>query len=453
MVIAGSGSAGLAAAIEVLQAGSSAVIYESQKMIGGSTVINGGILAGQGTRKAKELGINVTTEEVVAWFEESAVAQTLESGEPVPEILQMLAERGGETIDWLEENGVVIQAVGIVLDYSPLEVIHFTGTGGNLVTPLREKIEGLGGEIITGARVSKLYQNDEGRVIGVRVDSGSKSTNIKAKRAVVLATGGYASNPEMLAQLTPTYSKIKPSAAPGCQGDALVMASELGAITRRTANPPILFPTVEVTSNSNYAWYVLEDGGIVVGLDAQRFMNEGLDYVTGDTTRAILAHMNETGDEYYWMITQEGEKLHQTLVIFPANVVYADTVEELAAQIDLDPAALKESVEKWNAAVDSGVDSEFGRDEMMKKIDTPPFVAAQVRPQGAATVGGIHTDVDAHALTWASMESGQLVEKIPGLYAAGEVAGWNARGGWSVTSYFMMGRIAGQNAAKEEPWS
>jgi flavocytochrome c len=453
VVIAGAGGAGLAAAIEVYEAGASVIVLESQLWAGGSTAMNGGLMAGHGTRLAEKLGVTITTQQVLDWFDESAAAQTMLAGDPEPEILRIVGERGGQTIDWLVDQGVQFhETIGVEPDYCPMQVFHYTDNGGAFTTPLAEKLQAAGVQIKLRTRALKLYTDGEGRVIGLRADEEGRAKNFKARKAVVLATGGYASNEQLLEQMAPAWAGIFSCESPGALGDGLVMGAEIGAASRRMAMMPILIPALEMNSNLIFNWYCLEDGGVVVDSKAQRFVDEGEDYINGEVIRHALAHMKETGDENFWMIVHEGERTLQSLAIYPMDVARANSIEELAPLVDLNPTALAATVSAWNASVAAGEDKEFGRTLMMEPLDTPPFIAVKVRPSTAMVCGGLHTNAQAEVLKYAPLGSSDTLLPIPGLYAAGEATGWNARGGWSCNSCYTMGRIAGQNAAALESW-
>ena len=130
-----------------------------------------------------------------------------------------------------------------------------------------------------------------------------------------------------------------------------------------------------------------------------------------------------------------------------AGTLYrADTIEELAVQIGMDPHVLADTIKKYNSYVDAGFDPEFNKGSFDLKCEVAPFYATPRKPAVHHTMGGLKIDTSTHVLN----EKGQI---IPGLYAAGEVAGGlhagNRLGGNSLTDIFTFGRIAGQTAVKE----
>lgn len=450
VVVLGAGGAGNAAAIEAGRAGASVILLEGQTMPGGDMAINSGMMGGHGDAIAQAQGVTLTDEEVMEWVESCADTTDIYSGDGEPDVMHIVHTQAGETIDWLIDMGVEFEPrVEVEPHYCPLPIFHYTGGGSNILRPMYAEVESLGIETRLKSRGTKLYKDGEGRVTGVQVNGDSSSPyNIRANKGVVIATGGYCSNAELFAKMVPSCAGAASFASPGAQGDGIVMANEIGAATRRLSEMPMFLAAVEMNTGNTVEWSCWEDGGIAVDSKAQRFVNESHNYVTGTVIREILSHFEEAGEESFWMVCNYGESVKDDLNLHPTDtVIIADSIEELASQAGLDAVALEQSIAEWNSYVDAGEDPDFGRDAMMIKIEGPQYFAANVQPRMIMTYGGIHIDGDAHALRWGTIGSDLGDEVIPGLYAAGEVTQWNARGGYAMSSALTMGRIAGKNAA------
>ena len=152
---------------------------------------------------------------------------------------------------------------------------------------------------------------------------------------------------------------------------------------------------------------------------------------------------------YLWAIANGGPALSHAMEIHPVTLVEGDTISDLAVKIGIDPETLCATVARYNQACTNGNDVDFGRKKHLIPLSEGPFYAAKIRPAAVLTTGGVKIDPQARALRFVDVEGqgGPAATAIPGLYAAGQVAEWSAIGGWTVSSAFTMGRIAGREAA------
>ncbi|MFR3092521.1 MAG: FAD-dependent oxidoreductase [Eggerthella lenta] len=179
VVVVGAGGAGLAAAIEAANAGASVLLLEKASAVGGDSALSDGILGGWGTKLAKEQGIDADADDVYRWFTRHPEWY----GPKDPAIARVLADKSGETIDWLQEMGVpFLKEVGPLFGYTELPVIHHVdGKGAEMVRVLAETAEKAGVGTLTDTSATKLVADADGRIIGV--EAVQKKNPVKANKA------------------------------------------------------------------------------------------------------------------------------------------------------------------------------------------------------------------------------------------------------------------------------
>ena len=303
-------------------------------------------------------------------------------------------------------------------------------------------VEQQGGELMLETRAEHLIVED-GRVTGVQaVKADGTPVTIHATMGVIITTGGYAANPEMLAK----YNKYWPDLKPDLQttnvvsatGDGIAMGLEIGASLTGMEFFQISISQEPMT--------IKQENLIYVNCDGVRFVNE---YTERDLRAfAVLG----TKEGYAWFVydhdsaTTGNQNLNDEQLddlVRRGLIFRADTVEGLAEYIGCDPAVLANTVEVYNGYNEKGVDEEFGRTIFGNKIEHGPFFTYPAVPKSHHTMGGLRTNSDAQVLD----ESGNV---IAGLYAAGEVTGGihggNRLGGNAVADCFVFGKIAGEKA-------
>ena len=407
VVVVGAGGAGLAAAIEAANAGASVLLLEKASAVGGDSALSDGILGGWGTKLAKEQGIDADADDVYRWFTRHPEWY----GPKDPAIARVLADKSGETIDWLQEMGVpFLKEVGPLFGYTELPVIHHVdGKGAEMVRVLAEA----------------------------------------AEKAVVMATGSFAGSTAMIGQMNAECANLLPGSNPGATGDGLVMAMELGAYTTRVSDMPLMSSLAGLESGSivniNYGMRL---PGLWLDAEGQRFFDESTPYENPNGHRAIVRKQNEQGSPVIALLgtTPELDAMQAT---YPLKWATADTVEEVAGMVGLDGAKAKATVERYNGFCEAGKDEDCGTPADKMVPMTGPFYAAPIAVSTSVTVGGFKTNEQAQALRLALASSGSLTEPIPGLYAAGVVCEWNCAAGATVLSAMTLGRIAGRSAAAE----
>ena len=437
VVIIGAGGAGMTAAINTAQAGKDVILLEKMPYAGGNTTkATGGMNAAE-THYQAEQGIDDSVEQFVE--------DTMEGGHNIndKDLVTTLAENSAEAIDWLDSIGAPLPKVSFSGGATNAR-IHApedgSGVGAYLVTSLLKKMDELDINVMYDTKATSLISKD-GTVTGVKAESRDTEYTINAK-AVILATGGFGNNEDMIVQYRKDLKGTVTTSAPGITGDGIVMAEDVGADLVDIEQIQ-LHPTVEQKTSMLITESVRGDGAILVNQDGKRFTDELL---TRDVVSA--AELEQPGSYAYIIFDQrlrDGLKAIEKYVS-TGITVQGDTIEELAEKIDVDPATLAETLKNWNKYVADQNDPDFGRTTGMDQdLSQAPFYAIKIAPGIHHTMGGVHIDTDARVID----KDGN---PIPGLFAAGEVVGGvhggNRLGGNAVADIVVFGKIASESAVE-----
>ena len=435
IVIIGAGGAGMTAAINASQAGKDVILLEKMPYAGGNTTkATGGMNAAE-THYQEEQGIEDTVEQFIE--------DTMEGGHNIndKDLVTVMAENSAAGIDWLDSIDAPLPKVSFS-GGATNQRIHApedgSGVGAFLVTAFLKKIDELGINVMYNTTATKLMTL-EGAVTGVMAESDTANYTIHAK-AVILATGGFGNNEDMIVNYREDLKGTVTTSAPGITGDGIVMAEAVGA-GLVDIDQIQLHPTVEQKTSMLITESVRGDGAILGNQDGKRFTNELL---TRDVVSA--AELEQPGSYAYIIFDQklrEGLKATEKYVS-TGITVQGDTIEDLAKQIDVDPAVLAETLKNWNQYVADQKDPDFGRDTGMENdLSTAPYYAIKIAPGIHHTMGGVHIDTETHVIDTNG-------NPIPGLFAAGEVVGGvhggNRIGGNAVADIVVFGRIASDSA-------
>lgn len=436
VLVIGGGAAGIGAAANAKDAGASVLLLEKQSHLGGNTLLSGGLIYGTGTTFQKEAGVEDSVEALVSYWQERAEGHANEA------LLTLVAEKSAETIAWLQEGGVQLTGPGTA-GTSPVPRMLGTGVGGSgFILPMTEVIKQKGVDIRLDTPVTGLLTDESGAVIGAVAEAadGHKVT-VKAK-AVVLATGGFDGNQEMMRKYAPSYSDEFFYANAGNTGDGIRFAMELGAATvfhdgviglRGTR------PTSFGDPLNGFVWMPY----LLVNQFGARFTNETLDYPI------LHTKLVESGSHHFYMIFDGTQGSHEMFaqLIDEGYVFEADTLEALAEKTYMDKDTFLATVERYNE-LKGQEDADFGKAAAaMTGVGDGPYYALRIRPATIGTLGGIKIDLDMHVVK----EDGSI---IPNLYAAGACANGEffyreyPASGTSIQMCFTTGRIAGTNAAE-----
>ena len=435
IVIVGAGGAGMTAAIKATQAGKRVLILEKMPYAGGNTTkATGGMNAAETHYQAEE-GIEDSVEQFVE--------DTMKGGHDINDrdLVTVMAANSARAIDWLDSIGAPLPKVSFSGGATNRR-IHSpedgSGVGAYLVTSFLKTMNELGIQVMYETKATSLMTLD-GTVVGVQAESDSANYTIRAK-AVILATGGFGNNEDLVVHFKPDLKGTVTTSAPGVTGDGIIMAEAVGA-DLVDIDQIQLHPTVEQSTSMLITEGVRGDGAILVNQEGKRFINELL---TRDVVSA--GELAQPGSYAYIIFDQhlrDGLKAIEKYVS-TGITVQGDTIEELAEQLDIDPATLADTLAKWNQYVADQNDPEFERTTGMEAdLSQPPYYAIKIAPGIHHTMGGVKINTSAQVIDVNG-------NPIPGLFAAGEVTGGvhggNRIGGNAVADIVVFGTVASESA-------
>ena len=499
VVIIGYGAAGAIAAITAHDGGARVLILEKQEapipvtssfMAGGLIIcpndINGSIRYMEGLSRVSE-GLNWTEPDIIdAWARYSVENKKWFEG--MGGVLTFHSHGGEHAIDGVEA----------------IDAYRVQGLGPGMMRVLYDQVKGRGIEVIRHTAANGLFMNSRGEVVGVRskdqTDEG-RMVNVQARRAVILATGGFEFDEEMKLQ----YLRVYPSyftASPANTGDGIRMALDVGAqlwhMNCVSARVVMKFPELPVAFNASYGgknWTPLGGSGLsgsentpgeghradrisvhagymIVDRYGKRYTDENF---KGHSVYYELAWFDSKRLFYprvpsYWIFDQkrmeDGPLAQRTSG--PAGPVHlykwspdnrvemdrgwirqGDTVRELALRLNMDSQTLMETVENYNFYSKNGADEDFGRDpSTLAPLSTPPFYAVELWPGGPNTQGGPRRNSKAQVLR----ADGSPVPRLYGAGELGSIYGMLYPGaGGNLAECIAFGRIAGENACELHP--
>lgn len=437
-IIIGSGGAGLAAAIEAKDNGLNPVIFESMPIAGGNTMKSSAGMNASQTKFQEAAGIEDNND----WFYEESFVGGNETNDP--ELLSYMVDHSAEAIDWLDSLGITLDNLTTTGGMS-VERTHRptdgSAVGEYLVNGLLENIDEREIPIFVNSEVLSITE-DNGTVTGVTVNVNQTEQKSIESKAVIVATGGFGANLDMVVEYNPELEGYVTTNQEGSIGSGIRMISEVGGDVVDLDQIQI-HPTVEQSSGYLITEAVRGEGAILVSDEAVRFVNEM------DTRDKVSAAISALPEQKAYLIFDAGVKERVRAVEMYESQGYVtagETIEELAAEINLDPATLEETVETWNSAISTSEDQGFNRTTAMDNdLSNSPYYAIEIAPGIHHTMGGVRINTLAQALNDAG-------EPIPGLYAAGELTGGihgsNRIGGNAVADIIIYGRQAGQQAAE-----
>jgi hypothetical protein len=449
VVVVGGGGAGMSAAVRLAELGQQVILFEKASFLGGAISVSGGNQVIMGSQLQADNGVeDDSVESMVADFEANGAGKNNE------EILTLFAENVGAATDWLVASCGIEFDAGLhqLGEYSHNRELAYTGGGAGFAERMRKAVERSGATVYLSTKVESLLVED-GAVVGVKAVStdGTKEYTVHAAN-VVLATGGYGNNKDMLTDEMKSALYYGPSTS---TGDGIRMAE---AVNAQTANMEYgkRYPNgIEVdtgiaksTIAGNIVGWTMS--AILVNADGNRVVNEKA------SNRTILEEeLQQPGGMLYLLLDSETFEVWKTKLA-PAGIsegdiekylaangtttpvfAHGETLEEAAAAAGVNAENLAATVEKYNSFVEKGEDADFGRNAsyLTMKIGAGPYYLIEQKPRFATTMGGLVVNTNMQVLN-------QEGSAISGLYAAGETCGQvmgddspsGANNAWAITS-------------------
>ena len=447
VIVVGGGGAGMAAATRLAQLGKSVILVEKSGFLGGAISVSGGNQVVMGSQLQIDNGVaDDSVESMVADFEANGANKNNK------EILTLFAENVGATTDWLVANCGITFEEGLhqLGEYSHNRELAYTGGGAGFAEAMRKAVEEAGVQVLLNTKAESLIA-DNGTVTGVKAASSDADYTLTAGN-VVLATGGYGANKDMLTDEMKSALYYGPASS---TGEGIQMAQAVGAQTANMEYGKRYPNGIEVSegmAKSTIAGNIVgwTMSAILVNKDGNRVVNEKA------SNRTILEEeLKQEGGELYLLLDAETFEAWKAKLA-PAGISDADiekyleangtatpvfahgeTLEEAAAAAGINADNLKATVEKYNGFVAKGSDDDFGRAAtyLTKTIGEGPYYIVEQKPRFATTMGGLVINTSMQVLN----EAG---EPISGLYAAGENCGQvmgddspsGANNAWALTS-------------------
>ena len=447
VIVVGGGGAGMAAATRLAQLGKSVILVEKSGFLGGAISVSGGNQVVMGSQLQIDNGVaDDSVESMVADFEANGANKNNK------EILTLFAENVGATTDWLVASCGITFEEGLhqLGEYSHNRELAYTGGGAGFAEAMRKAVEEAGVQVLLNTKAESLIA-DNGTVTGVKAASSDADYTLTAGD-VVLATGGYGANKDMLTDEMKSALYYGPASS---TGEGIQMAQAVGAQTANMEYGKRYPNGIEVSegmAKSTIAGNIVgwTMSAILVNKDGNRVVNEKA------SNRTILEEeLKQEGGELYLLLDAETFEAWKAKLA-PAGISDADiekyleangtatpvfahgeTLEEAAAAAGINADNLKATVEKYNGFVAKGSDDDFGRAAtyLTKTIGEGPYYIVEQKPRFATTMGGLVINTSMQVLN----EAG---EPISGLYAAGENCGQvmgddspsGANNAWALTS-------------------
>ncbi|WP_230350837.1 flavocytochrome c [Lelliottia sp. WAP21] len=437
VVVIGSGGAGLAAAIQAHDEGARVLIVEKMPSIGGNTIKASAGMNAAETRFQRVKGIE---DSKALFYKESLKGGHNKNN---PELLHRFVENAPEAIEWLAHRGIMLNDItttgGMSIDrtHRPKDG---SAVGGYLISGLVRNVNKRQIEVMLDTSVSDIvFEN--GEVTGVRLTTEENETLNVTTRSVIVATGGFSANSQMVVKYRPDLDGFVTTNHKGATGGGIALLERIGAGTVDMGEIQI-HPTVEQTTSYLISESIRGGGAILVNQQGSRFFNEM------DTRDKVSAQIIALPEKYAYIVFDEHVRVKNKAAdeyIAKGLVTSASTPTALAEALGMDDETFQTTLARYNRFVETQHDDDFGRTTALRApLNEGPFHAIRIAPGVHHTMGGVTINTETCVLNTAQ-------QVIPGAFAAGEVVGGihggNRIGGNAVADIIIFGTLAGHQAA------
>jgi fumarate reductase flavoprotein subunit len=455
VIIVGAGGAGLSAAIEARKAGASVILLEKSSVVGGNTLPANAGLSAVGTQEQADAGINYSVQDYIDFHMEKGETNNLG-------LVTILAQKSAETVAWLKSMGasfVIRNPTATEPGMFGDDRITLSAPGADqligtyLIPILAQNAESSGAKIFFETTATDLITNG-GNVTGVKARDNITGAAIIFNGTVLLTTGGFGQDNDMVAKYAPQYKGIITDEIAPTTGDGIKMAEKLGADTQDMGELMVI-GSVEAISHDTILPPWIANGAIYVNYEGKRFGREGevpfwetpppLPPGVKDAMEVLNDYPPEH-KQFYYVFGKSILEANPNLApyIFRKCAAQSETPEGLAGILGISSANFAETVEKWNRVVNDGETDEFGRSVAINTPIDAPYYALRLNSGVHYCMGGLKINTDTQVLK----KDGS---PIIGLYAAGEVTG-GIHGkyrvdGSAVTDSLLFGCLGAQKAA------
>ena len=442
VVVVGAGGAGMSAATRAAELGMKTAILEQHSSTGGTSIFTEGLFAigshiqKEAGKNPPDLGYDLFTKamDYHHWYADGG-------------LFRKYINESAHDIDWMESVGIKFKGVGTMCDneYNTWHQYDYQEgelSGKPYVEEWTAAVQNAGAELVLNSEGVNIVQDSDGAVTGIIAKEGSKYVQYNAAKGVILATGGYSDNPDMIREFGKNPDRIQPMGAGDRNGFGINAARQAGGTL--APSPGCIVPYGGCIPGIDYGCHLYCASAFQpyfwINQDCDRFVNEYYsernfsfsgdaqsmqDRVISIVTQAQMDNMFANGGTFgCGEYIHAGEPLTDLWDEFDAQVKAGneavhkcDTLDELAKELDLDADALKASIEKYNGYCAEGVDEEFGKAaEYLFALEEGPYYAFELKVGIFTTVGGMKINHNAQVLDGAS-------QPVKGLYATGCDAG------------------------------
>jgi fumarate reductase flavoprotein subunit len=463
IVVIGGGGAGLAGAVSALEKGANVMVLEKRRVPGGNSSMAEGFFAAESPAQKR---MNIDADRDVLFKKAMDYAHWKTN----PRIVRAFVDKSGDTVRWLEEKGLKLDWIPPMYpNQTPLTWHCLKKGGAEVVKVLQKNCKALGGRVLRQAAAKRIFIDEKGRVTGVLSRTKEKEIKLITK-SVVIATGGYGGNKELLNKYYSLYNDNMHNLGLPLMGDGLLMAIEIGAATEGLG---IVQLNGQYVPGSLHLRAVAQEPNMVwVNSRGERFADETITFNFPERGNAVIRQPENVtyslfDDKIRRNIIEHGTIKGIGVLFLQARIALpeldkelqtqaqkgmvkmSDSLDEIAEWMGVAPEILNATVNEYNSSCEKGHDEIFAKDRRyLAPLRTPPYYAIKCWAGYLGTIGGIKINQHMEVLD-------QRDKPIPGLYDAG-----SDTGGWESDTYCLSlsgstfgfainsGRIAGENAAK-----